>query len=186
MSRYKIETEHGDTLFVEAEDSDRAVAEAENEAVQSCILGGQAKLYLLGDEALLLGEFELSGYSLPKKWKDVKELLSKIRQEALDKAKTETTFKAHRSRGVMLSASNSKGCSLITTADDWEFPKALNVFRNNLDWILKNHPDVDEVWAECGVDSAQNLRDLIELIDYYPWTGEASVLIWKKGWEGIS
>lgn len=182
MNTYRIETPDGERFTVDAEDSDMACQHAGQEAKHRNILSCRAHLTMVtAENEHNLGYFDMEGHRLPTSGRELQAMLSDVRQRALRDAKASTTFKCHRSRGVKVTADNGLGHSLIVSGDDFEFPKTLAGFRKVIAALQERFPDLMYVWAECGVDSAASVYDLNEVMDYEPWTGEASVLVWKKG-----
>ncbi|KXS55029.1 MAG: hypothetical protein AWU57_625 [Marinobacter sp. T13-3] len=186
MDTYRITPAHDDPFTVDASNVNQAVHAATNYAHENSVLAGPATLARITDDGdQHIANFDLDGHTLPQTWGELQDMVKATRQRALQDAKTTTDYPCHYSRGVTLAAEDAKGNTVLCAGDCWDLDTTLKAHRKTVARLLEVFPDTVKIWAEAGVDSAESVYAQ-NMGDEEPWTGEAVVLIWRRGHKGVA
>lgn len=180
MNDYQIKTTTI-TFQVEAEDSDMATVAAD-EWVQRRgipIESQRAELTLLdGDHPLVLGQFNLTGVSVPGSWGEIRQMKSDLFAAAKQDARENWDLPVIRSRGAVLVVESETGEILAPTGECCYMPDTLKDFKLTLQTIKRHHPSAHRIWMNIGCDAAECVMDLNEG-NYTPWAGEAQAVVYE-------
>lgn len=180
MNTYQIKTTTI-TFEVEAEDSDMATVAAD-EWIQRRgipIENQRAELTLLDDGGnLTLGQFNLTGVSVPGSWGEIRKMKSDLFAAAKQDARENWDLSVIRSRGAVLVVESEAEEILAPTGECYAMPGTLKDFKQTLQTIKRHYPTAHRVWMCLGCDGAESVTDMNDG-HYTPWAGEAQAVVYE-------
>lgn len=178
MNEYLVKTSLH-TFYVEATDRDGACLAANTEIADRGmpIRSERAELYLVADSGqLFIGTFDLEGVPFPKTWAEMRDLRSRVFEDAKRNSRENWDFPVVRSRGAVLVVDDDQGKNLIASGDFFQMPHTQKDYKAALHQIKSLNPSASRVWLCIGCDGAESVRAFNDG-DYTPWVGEAQALI---------